>query len=221
MLSPYAIFDMDGTLVDSMPAWRRLAPDFLLSQGIEPPQNLRKIMEPMTMLQSAEYFVSLGVKFSPSQIIQLENDHMAMQYRTTIELREGARPYLELLSDRGVRMCVATATDGALAQECLQRLGIRTYFSFILSCEDVGAGKHSPLIFLEAARRLGASPAQCSVYEDAAFALSTAAKAGFDPIGVYDPASGEENAQALSQIARHMIWDYSQECSLLLQGCAQ
>ncbi|MFQ9872929.1 MAG: hypothetical protein ACLRVT_08085, partial [Oscillospiraceae bacterium] len=60
MLSPYAIFDMDGTLVDSMPAWRRLAPDFLLSQGIEPPQNLRKIMEPMTMLQSAEYFVSLG-----------------------------------------------------------------------------------------------------------------------------------------------------------------
>lgn len=220
MLCPYAIFDMDGTLVDSMPAWRRLAPDFLASQGISPPENLRTIMEPMTMLQCAEYFVNLGVTLSPSQIIQAQNDHMALQYRTTIEPRDGVVQYLELLARRGVKMCVATATDRALAQDCLQRLGIRKYFSFILSCEDVGEGKHSPLVFLEAARRLGASPARCSVYEDAAFALSTAAEAGFDPIGVYDPVSGEENVKALRQIARHIIWDYSEECGRLQPCCA-
>ncbi len=172
----YAIFDMDGTLIDSMPAWSRLGGDYLRSKGVTPPDDLRDKVASMTMLECGEYASGLGVPGSPQVIAGELTAWMERQYRETIPEREGVQDYLRLCRDAGVKMCVATATDRILAEACLERLG--------------------------------ASPAEIVVYEDVLYPAETAKKAGFPTVGVYDPASGEENARALRRFCDAFIPDW-------------
>ena len=206
----FAIFDMDGTLVNSMPAWNRVGVDYLESKGITPPQELFSKIKAMTLIESARYFQSLGAGEEAQQIVDKMNAIMAEHYKKDIPLCLGAAEYLEKLHQRGVKMCIATATNEKLANACLERLGIRKYFSFILSCEDVGKGKSSPDVYLLAAQKLGAKVEQACVYEDAAFAAATAKNAGFYTIGVYDPAAGEENRKELISLCDAFIEQYSE-----------
>lgn len=182
----YAIFDMDGTLIDSMPVWRNLGKGYLQSKGIRPPEDLRKTIAPMTMLQSAEYFHTLGVFESPPQIMRELDAWMKERYGTDIPARRGVGDYLETLRARGVRCCVATATDPGLARLCLNRLDLLRYFEFVVSCEEIGRTKIAPDIYHLAAGRLGAAPAEIAVYEDAPYAAETAKRAGYYTIGVFD-----------------------------------
>lgn len=204
----YAIFDMDGTLIDSMPAWSRLGGDYLRSKGVTPPDDLRDKVASMTMLECGEYASGLGVPGSPQVIAGELTAWMERQYRETIPEREGVQDYLRLCRDAGVKMCVATATDRILAEACLERLGLLDFFAFVVSCEDIGKTKTAPDIYLLAAERLGASPAEIVVYEDVLYPAETAKKAGFPTVGVYDPASGEENARTLRRFCDAFIPDW-------------
>ncbi|WMJ83614.1 HAD family hydrolase [Oscillospiraceae bacterium LTW-04] len=204
----FAIFDMDGTLIDSMPAWRGLGKNFLLSRGITPPDDLRKIIAPMTLQQSAEYFKTLGVKGKTDAIVKALNSYMRTQYETAIEPRENVAQYLEAIKAAGVRCCVATATDEALARTCLGRLDLLKYFEFIVSCEDIGVGKTSPAVYHAAAERLGAAPADIAVYEDVPYAAETAKQAGYYVVGVYDP-SAERHQERLKLTIDEYIADYA------------
>jgi len=129
---------------------------------------------------------------------------MDEHYRNDIPLKDGVRDYLEMLNEQGVRMCVASATAEQLMESCLSRLGIRDYFAFLLSCETVGAGKSSPLVYHESAKRLQASPAEIAVYEDALYAVKTAKNAGYYVIGVYDEGAAK-NWEAVTKIADEVI----------------
>lgn len=204
----YAIFDMDGTLIDSMPAWHRLGEDYLRSKGIEPPENLHEQIKAMTMLECGEFARKLGVPGTAEQIADELNGWMEHQYCQVIPAREGVGDYLSRCRSAGVRMGVATATDGALARQCLGRLGLLGFFEFVVSCEDIGKTKTSPDIYLLAAERLGACPSQCVVFEDVLYPAETASRAGFPVVGVYDPASGEGNAQALRSFCGAFIEDW-------------
>ncbi|HWP52031.1 MAG TPA: HAD family phosphatase [Clostridia bacterium] len=204
----FAIFDMDGTLIDSMPVWRGLGRTFLLSRGIAPPEDLRKTIAPMTLPQSADYFKTLGVTGTTGEIVDALNGYMRTQYETTIEPRENVAPYLDALKGAGVRCCVATATDEALARICLARLGLLKYFEFIVSCENIGVGKTSPAVYHAAAQRMGAAPADIAVYEDVPYAAETAKRAGYYTIGVYDP-SAEKHQSRLKQTIDDYIEDYA------------
>ena len=104
-------------------------------------------------------------------------------------------------------MCVASATAEPLMEACLKRLGIRGYFEFLLSCETVGAGKQSPLVYQESARRLHAAPAEIAVYEDALYAVQTAKDAGFYVVGVNDE-SATKNWQTITDIADEIILNW-------------
>ena len=176
----YAIFDMDGTLVDSLPMWRNLATDYLGQKGLTPTRELLEAIRPMTLSQSAELFrQTFGLSGDPeAEMTAMIHD----AYHSTIPLLPGVRAYLEELRCRGVRMCVASATAKPLMEACLTRLGVRDCFAFLLSCEEVGRGKDSPAVYLEAARRLGAKPEEIAVFEDDPMALETARRAGFNPI---------------------------------------
>ena len=181
----YAIFDMDGTLIDSMGFWKNLATEYLTARGVSeiPGETLERI-RPMTMSESAELFQQ---EFGLTGDVEAEmNAMMDAHYRNDIPLKPGVREYLENLHRQGVRMCVASATAEHLMESCLTRLGVRQYFDFLLSCETVGAGKRSPLVYQEAASRLGASPGEIAVYEDALYAVQTAKNAGYYVVGVYD-----------------------------------
>ncbi len=204
----FCIFDMDGTLVDSMPAWKALGRNYLEERGLHPTQEQLAAMTPMTMEEGTAYFRdTFGIKDPPERIAREMEAIMDRRYRTDIPLKPGAADYLAALAARGVRMCVATATAEPLARTCLERLGVARYLDFILSCETVGAGKTKPDVYLEAARRLGASPADTAVFEDAFYAARTAKEAGFYVVGIPEATYGAHWPQ-LSVLADETILDW-------------
>ena len=161
----------------------------------------------MTMSESAALFKQA---FGLTGDVEAEmNAMMDEHYRKDIPLKTGVREYLENLHRQGVRMCVASATAEQLMESCLERLGVRQYFEFLLSCETVGAGKRSPLVYQEAARRLGAVPGQIAVYEDALYAVQTAKAAGFHVVGVYDD-SAADSWQAIEQESDEVILNWEE-----------
>ena len=199
----FAIFDMDGTLIDSMGFWKNLATEYLTSKGImQIPADILERIKPMTMSESAALFKQ---EFGLTGDVEAEmNAMMDAHYRNDIPLKPGVWEYLENLHRQGVRMCVASATAEQLMEACLTRLGVRDYFEFLLSCETVGAGKRSPLVYQEAARRLGAAPGDVAVYEDALYAVQTAKEAFFHVVGVFDSGSAG-NWQTIEKIADEII----------------
>lgn len=199
----YAIFDMDGTLIDSMAFWKNLATEYLNAKGVaEIPADILEQIKPMTMSESAELFKQeFGLTGDPEAEM---NAMMDAHYRNDIPLKPGVREYLENLHRQGVRMCVASATAEHLMESCLTRLGMREHFEFLLSCETVGSGKSSPLVYWEAARRLGAAPGEVAVYEDALYAVQTAKEAHFHVVGVFDPGSAG-NWKTIEKIADEII----------------
>lgn len=184
----YAIFDMDGTLVDSMGYWTGLAVEYLAGLGIrEIPEDLPGRLMSMTMAQGAALLIqTFGLTVDAGELVAQQNAVMAQHYRRDIPLKPGVRAYLEALRARGVSMCVASATAEPLVEACLTRLGIRDFFQFVLSCESLGVSKERPDIFHLAARRLGAEPGEVAVYEDALHAARTAKEAGYYLVAVYD-----------------------------------
>ena len=184
----YAIFDMDGTLVDSMVYWKNLASEYLRHKGVaEVSAEVLNKIKPMTMTESAALFIQeFQLEGSPEQIAEEMNAMMDQHYHTDIPLKVGVYEYLDQLHRSGTVMCVASATAEPLMEACLRRLGVAHYFQFLLSCETVGAGKSRPDVYFAAAKRLGAEPEEIAVYEDALYAARTAKEAGFYVVGIYD-----------------------------------
>lgn len=204
----FTIFDMDGTLIDSMVYWKDLASEYLLSKGINQiPEEILDQIKAMTIPQSAALFQKT---FGISGDIEAEMDAMMDDhYRKDIPIKSGVLEYLEQLHRKGIRMCVASATAEHLMESCLTRLGIRDYFEFLLSCESVGAGKRSPLIYQKAAEKMNAIPENIAVYEDALYAVQTAKKAGFYVVGVYDDSAAEE-WHTIGKIANEIILNWEE-----------
>ncbi|NLJ57991.1 MAG: HAD-IA family hydrolase [Tissierellia bacterium] len=199
----YSIFDLDGTLLDSMSAWRNLGRDYLLSKDINPPENLNKILASMSMAESAEYFKqAFNFNISSKVIIAEVNELITYKYRNDFVLKPFVKEYLQKLKDENVKMSIATATSLKLAKMALERNDIIDYFQFVLSCDEIGVGKNKPDIFFMAANKLGGNPESIAVYEDADFALITAKEAGFFTIGVYDESFKDkrEDIESISNI---------------------
>ena len=204
----FAIFDMDGTLIDSMIFWKNLASEYLSSKGVKQiPEDILEQIKPMTMSESAALFQrEFGLTGDPEAEM---NAMMDAHYQNDIPLKPGVWKYLQLLRSRGVRMCVASATAESLMEACLTRLGVRDCFDFLISCETVGAGKRSPLVYHASARMLNAVPGEIAVYEDALYAVQTAKRAGYYVIGVYDD-SAAKNWQTIACIADEIILNWEE-----------
>lgn len=184
----FAIFDMDGTLVDSMGYWEGLVGEYLAQLGVgDIPEDLPRRLMSMTVTQGAELLIrTFGLSDTAEEMTAKQNAIMEGHYRRDIPLKPGVKAYLEHLRERGVQMCVASATAEPLMEACLTRLGVRDYFRFILSCENIGVSKERPDIYHLAAKRLGAKPGDTAVFEDALHAVRTAKGAGYYVVAVYD-----------------------------------
>lgn len=193
MLFKAAIFDLDGTLIDSMSVWDGVGADFLAEHGITPPHNIDKILKPMSFCQSAAYFLKeYEIDYTPDEIMQSVYEKASIHYKNTIPLKLYTKQYLDYLKINNIKMCIATASNKELAVHALTRLGVLDYFEFIITCDEVGVAKDQPAIYLNAADLLGFSPREIAVFEDALYCAKTAKKAGFTVIGVYDESSYED-----------------------------
>lgn len=185
-----AIFDVDGTLLDSMFLWDGLGSDYLKSIGITPEEGLKEILWPMTMAEAAQYFQThYGVKASVEEIVAVIDQRIEYYYKEVLKLKEGVAKYLEKLKSQSVKMCIATASNRRLIEAALRKNGVLHYFDFILTCGEFGSGKDIPDIYLECQKRLGTPKEQTWIYEDALHAVKTAKNAGFLVVAVYDDTS--------------------------------
>ena len=182
-----AIFDFDGTLLDSMFIWDTIGEDYLRTLGKEPHEDLKETFMTLTLEEAAEYYREhYKVTLSVTEIVDSINAMVEGIYRTKVTLKPGVAEYLRLLKESGVKMCVATVTDRYLVEDTLDRLGILHYFSGIFTCAEVGYGKDKPIIYQKALEHLGTAKEETFVFEDSLFALETAKTDGFPTVGVYD-----------------------------------
>jgi HAD superfamily hydrolase (TIGR01509 family) len=204
-----AIFDFDGTLFDSMFIWNTAGEVYLHSIGIEPREDLQKVLKPMSLLQSAQYIrecyqISLTVK----EIMEGVNRTVEGFYFHTVHPKEGMIAFLERMKKQGVRMCIATATDRYQVEAALKRCGMESFFFEIFTCTDVGYGKDEPIIFQKAMDYLGTTRANTVVFEDAYHAAKTAKADGFIVVTVFD--SHETKQAELHSVSDCFIENFRQ-----------
>lgn len=205
-----AIFDLDGTLLDSMPVWHNVGSDYLIARGLTPPAGLQEKLKTMSFRISAEYFVNeFSLDTTVEDLMAYWMDEVAPHYYSSIELKPYVIEYLEQLRLLGIRMCVATATDKLLAEAAMARLGILDYFEFIITVDEVGKSKEFPDIFFEAARRLDCPPHECVVFEDSLHALITLRESEFTAWGVHD-ASAEAELDRVQELSNRFIWSFAE-----------
>ena len=182
-----AIFDFDGTLVDSMFIWDSFGEDYLRTLGKEPKENLTETFKTFTLEQAAEYYREhCGVTLSVGEIVDGVNEMVSEIYRTKVALKSGMLEFLRDLQSKGVKMCVATVTDRPIVEDVLNHLGIRDFFTEIFTCAEVGYNKETPHIYRAALEALGTKKDETVVFEDALHALLTAKNDGFSVAAVYD-----------------------------------
>lgn len=203
-----AIFDVDGTLLDSMSVWANIGADYLRFLGYEPRENLNETFKSMSLYQAACYYQSeYGVTLSTDEIIAGVNDRIGQFYRERAGLKPGVAGFLRQLREKGVKMCVATATDRPLVEAALERCGVLAYFSDIFTCFSVGHGKDEPVIYRTALEHLQTARAKTIVFEDALYAARTARRDNFVTAAVYD--AYEKHQAELRAAADLYITDFT------------
>ena len=176
-----AIFDVDGTLLDSMFIWDTIGETY------QPKENLNETFKNMSLHQAARYYqTEYGVTQSIDEIMDGVNAMLERYYRFEVPLKPGAAELLERLRQDGVKLCIATATDRHLVEAALDRCGVLSCFGEIFTCNEVGHGKDEPDIFEAALRFLGTRREETLVFDDALYAVRTAKEAGFPVAAVYD-----------------------------------
>lgn len=191
-----AIFDLDGTLLDSMPFWETLGSEYLKAKGIIPRENVDRTLKTMSLQQGARYLKrEFSIPGSEDEIIDEIVAMIENIYLSKVPLKAGALPLLERLYEEKVRMCIATATENSLAKAALERLGALRYFDFILTCFDTGMGKDRQEFFLKALELLNTPKEETIVFEDALYAIKSAKAAGLLVVAVYDESFHEEREE--------------------------
>lgn len=184
------IFDLDGTLVDSMWIWKQIDIDFLEKRGITLPDELQKEIEGMSFTETAQYFVNRFDLKEPLEDIQDEWNEMAkLFYRQKIDLKEEAKQFIEYADSIHIKMGIGTSNSRELLTEVVMAHDIHKYFSSMRTSCEVEKGKPSPDIFLKVAEDLEVLPERCLVFEDTHAGVMAAKNAGMKVIAVYDELS--------------------------------
>lgn len=191
-----ALFDCDGTLIDSMPMWVNLATDVLKTYGVDLPRHIERETASMSHMDAAQFYADtfLGGKGA---------EELAHKFTQTLEDNYGEKlvlkPYvaevLEELHSRGVTMAVASSTDAYLLEMLLKRMGLRDYFAFVQSVDNSGYSKNSDEYFALAVEKLGCAASDVLFFDDALYALERAKKNGLVTVAVQDDTNADQAAE--------------------------
>ncbi len=196
-----AIFDLDGTLLDSMGIWDTLASAYLRTIGITPRPNVDYAVRALSMEEAAQYLIrEYGVSRTVPEVVREVSALIAAFYRERVLLKPRAAALLAAFARSGVKICAATSGNRELASAALARCGVLSYFQRIWTCSEIGYGKDSPAIYEAACACLGTPVHETAVFEDALYALRTAKAAGFFTVAVADPSAADDR-EALKNAA--------------------
>lgn len=201
-----AIFDMDGTLVDSLMLWdvmwREFGLRYLGDREFRPNEADQKAVRTLTLKDAMELIHShYAVAETGQVLLDCANRIISDFYGEKLEAKKGARQLLEQLRDAGVKMCIASATAPDLIELALEHCGLRQFFLEIFSCSVLGKGKEEPDLYLLAQGFLGEAVSDTWVFEDSLTAIETAVKIGLPTVGIYDRFNhGQEQIQRLVNI---------------------
>lgn len=207
------LFDFDGTLVDSMPTFVSSMLRILDENGIAYGDDIIKIITPLGLLGTADYFVKIGVPLSKEEIIELMKKYMLEAYFYHIEAKENVIFVLDTLRKQGASLNVLTASPHITLDACLKRLGILDLFANVWSCDDFGTTKADPEIYKMAAEKIGVPVSDVLFLDDNFNADKTAKSAGMKVCGVYDESS-KEYVDEMKALADYYIYDFSELLSI-------
>ena len=204
------IFDLDGTLVDSMWVWEKVDEVFLGQLGIEVPSDMNQVLEGKSFTETAIYFKErFKLEMSIEEIKQSWNEIGWDFYTHQVPLKKGVREFLEGLSQQGIKMGIATSNSTELVRAVLKALDIEKYFSQIRTSCEVGKGKPFPDIYLKVAEDLEVEPSRCLVFEDIPNGVRAGKNAGMTVYCVLDR-QGMELWEETKKLADGHIEDYYQ-----------
>jgi len=190
MEKKFYIFDMDGTLIDSMPSYGGAVIKYLKINNIKYPDDTLKTVTPLGYAGAAKHFIEkLGCTATIEEICSDFREFMIHDYMYTIPEKEGVTDALKALKAQGHSLSVLTASPHVTLDPCLKRLGLFDLFDYVWSSEDFGLTKAEVEIYHECAKKLGTTVDRCIFLDDNFNAVETAKKAGMTVYGVYDKSS--------------------------------
>lgn len=205
-----AIFDMDGTLVDSLMIWDVLWQNFseryLGGAHFEPTLKDDKAIRTLPLKDAMELIHNnYNIGKNGQELLDTANAIMIDFYSNSVKLKDGVREFLEDLYKKGVKMCIASATAPDLVDIAVKHCDIKKYFSKFFSCGSLGLGKDKPDIYLLAKDYLGTEISETWVFEDSFVAIKTAHDIGMNTVGIYDKYNPYQDE--ILKIATHYIAD--------------
>ena len=205
------VFDLDGTLVDSMWVWEDIDNEFLGKRGIPVPDNYVDIITPMGFEECADYTIKrFGLKESNAEVMNEWHNMAVYSYANKVKLKPGVEDFLKYLRENNVKMSIATANSLELVIPALKNNMIDGYFDNITTLKEVSRGKEFPDVYDLSTSRLGADKNKCVVFEDIIEGIRAAKLGGYKVIGVFDKRA-EDKVELLSSNADYFIYDYK-EC---------
>ena len=203
-MKKYCVFDLDGTLVDSMDEWANKMLDILKEDGIDYPENIISIITPLGYLESAKLYSKMGVKGNLDEIVDRMCSYAVDAYANRIVTKPYVTEYLHKLKAEGHILAVLTASPHYTVDVCLKRNGIYDLFEKVFTVDDFGLVKAQPEIYFETAKALGTDVSQITFFDDNLTALLTAKKAGLECVGVYDKASDNDTEKIKETADRYI-----------------
>ena len=207
------IFDLDGTLVDSMWMWKAIDIEYLGKFGIELPSTLQKDIEGMSFSETAVYFKETFRIPDSLDKIKADWNQMAYEkYTKEVDFKKGAMEFLKFCKKEGIKLGIATSNSRELVDATMEALGANPYFDCIMTSCEVAKGKPAPDIYLAVAGKLGVQPEECLVFEDIEMGILAGKNAGMEVCAVEDDFSMDQIA-IKEQLADYYIKDYREVIS--------
>lgn len=200
------IFDMDGTLLDSMAMWENLGGTYLSTKGIVPPEGIKEVIEAKTLDEAAEYFINeLHINGTVTSVVNEILSIIRDKYTYELNMKPNMKDLILSEHSHGSRMCILTTTARDLAIAAMKRIGILDCFENIFTPENMKLSKRTPEIYIKTCEIMGFEPAETIVYEDALYAAKSAKGAGCYLIAVYDDMN-KSDWNKIKELADETIW---------------
>ncbi len=205
-----AIFDLDGTIIDSMYVWEKVDRDFLTQRGIPVTKEYTDTVRGMFFETAAQYTIDkYHFTESVEEIVQIWLDMARYEYEKNVKAKPMVHEYLRELKNRRIKIGMATSSNPYLLEPVLCSNALECYFDEICYTSEVGKNKAFPDIYLYTAKKLGVNPQHCVVFEDIPEGICGASKAGMKTVAVFDQAS-TENITTLKENADKFVMGFDE-----------